>query len=362
MNQPQTLKLTADDSQFLAILRALAILVIMLGHAGLFWLHRPHSEFLHVFVAVFFFISGAVAYPSWVRNPSWADYLKKRLPGLFIPWYLICLLALLVYGLQHGQLPQWSAEHLYRWLTMAPRQASMPIPLGQVWFLNTLLWLSLAAPGCFWLYHHQRRWFVALLLLPLLLASWQLFSPIHRHFAIALQELFKPSVHLLFFALGALVMNEPRWRHPGVALAVVGGGISLSLLLVNGLALDADYAHHTYAPDLYYVAGCLAAIWALLLAKPLLLWGYRQLASLRWCCDFLFKHTFALFLLHAWAIALSQALTAQLAALGLLPGGLSKGLVIPMMLLLSGLMALPFSALCERINGWFSGRLLRQVH
>ena len=71
MNPPQTLKLTADDSQFLAILRALAILVIMLGHAGLlFWLHRPHSEFLHVVVALFFFISGAVAYPSWVRNPG----------------------------------------------------------------------------------------------------------------------------------------------------------------------------------------------------------------------------------------------------------------------------------------------------
>ncbi len=180
-------------------------------------------------VALFFFISGAVAYPSWVRNPGWADYFKKRLPGLFIPWYLICLLALLVYGVQHGQLPQWSAEHLYRWLTMAPRQANMPIPLGQVWFLNTLLWLSLAAPCCFWLYHHQRRWFLAL------------------------------------------------------------------------------------------------------------------------------------FLLHAWVIALSQALIAQLTALGLLPGGLSKLLVIPMMLLLSALMALPFSALCERINGWFSARIQRQV-
>lgn len=45
--------LNQKDSRFLAILRSLSIFVIVFGHVGGFWLFRPWSEFLHVFVPIF---------------------------------------------------------------------------------------------------------------------------------------------------------------------------------------------------------------------------------------------------------------------------------------------------------------------
>ncbi len=42
--------LSDDDSLFLAYLRGISILVIVFGHVGGFWIFRPYSEFLNVFV------------------------------------------------------------------------------------------------------------------------------------------------------------------------------------------------------------------------------------------------------------------------------------------------------------------------
>ena len=67
-----------EDSQFLAYLRSLSILVIVFGHIGLFWVYKPYSEFLHVFIPIFFFISGA----------DW----KYSLPGAILGSYVALIL------------------------------------------------------------------------------------------------------------------------------------------------------------------------------------------------------------------------------------------------------------------------------
>jgi peptidoglycan/LPS O-acetylase OafA/YrhL len=99
--------ISPTDSRFLAYLRGLAILVIVFGHCGGGWVFKPYSGFLNVFVPVFFSLSGAVCYHSYRRSHSVGDYITKRVVGLLTPYYLLCLLSLVLKqanagGVRHG--------------------------------------------------------------------------------------------------------------------------------------------------------------------------------------------------------------------------------------------------------------------
>lgn len=69
-------RLSHTDSTFLLYLRSLSIFIIVFGHVGGFWVFKPYSEFLQVFVPMFFFISGAVSFYSFNRSSNLTDYLS----------------------------------------------------------------------------------------------------------------------------------------------------------------------------------------------------------------------------------------------------------------------------------------------
>ncbi|MBU0701367.1 acyltransferase family protein [bacterium] len=99
--------LQQQDSEFLAVLRSLSIFVIVFGHVGGFWFYPPWTGFLHVFVPIFFFISGAVSYNGFLKSPSIVQYLSKRIIGLLIPYYFICIVALFVFVIQNDKFPDF---------------------------------------------------------------------------------------------------------------------------------------------------------------------------------------------------------------------------------------------------------------
>lgn len=140
------------DSEFLLVLRSLSILVIVFGHVGGFWVYRPYSEFLHVFVAIFFFISGAVSYNGFLKSKSIATYIKKRAVGLLVPYYGICIISLVLYVSIYLSLPAFSWRNFLKWITIIPNNSIMTFPVGQVWFLHALMIISLISPLLFLLY------------------------------------------------------------------------------------------------------------------------------------------------------------------------------------------------------------------
>nr|MBP7548072.1 acyltransferase [Corallincola sp.] len=290
-----------DSSELLALLRSLAIITIVVGHVGLFWLKRPWTEFLHVTVPLFFFISGAVSYYAFCRTPSVSSYLIKRSVGLLIPYYLMAVLALLFFIIDHQQLPQWSIESAWRWLTIAPNNALMPFPLGQVWFLNVLLIICLISPLLFRLIQRRSKllwcWLAVAVLLAALQHGWILGS----QFWLLLHNFYKPVVHSLFFVLGALWLSHashwPALRFGWLTALLLLATVTMAL----GLDLEIDYAFHTYYPDLYYVSGSLAAIAACCALQQPLLWLYRR-PLLRPLFAFFFTHTLSVYLLHSLVI------------------------------------------------------------
>lgn len=295
------------DSEFLVILRSLSIFIIVFGHVGGFWVYPPWTEFLHVFVPIFFFLSGAVSYNAFLRRTSVAQYLLKRILGLLIPYYAICIFALFVFLAQQAHLPAFNSENFIKWLTIAPSDSIMPFPLGQVWFLHTLLIICLVSPILFLVYQSHPSVLYILLCCSFLVAAVQVNYNIAPFFVIAGHDLFKAFVHSSFFCMGFLIIDSPKLRSLNTSLAIVLLGISASVVFVMVLDVNPDYAKHTYAPDLYYVSGSISAIWGFILLQHYILRLYYIFPVLmKEAINFFFRHTFAIYLLHSFAILLVE--------------------------------------------------------
>lgn len=295
--------LQPHDSEFLAVLRAVSIVVIVFGHVGGFWIYPPWSELLQVFVPIFFFISGAVSYSSYLKSTSTVSYVTRRIVGILIPYYGVCFLALLVYVASHTEFPPFSLSNLIKWMAIIPSNAIMPFPLGQVWFLHTLLVLFLVSPVLFFLHQKHSVAFALLLCCSVIASATQLIQNIGPLFIVAGNDLFKPLVHGIFFCVGFLVLDSPKWRSRYISSAIIGAMFLLCIVLVKTLGLNSDYAQHTIFPDLYYVSGSLGAIWLFLLLQSPTMRLYSALPRVTHVCTgFLFYHTFSIYLLHTFSI------------------------------------------------------------
>ncbi len=65
--------LNQTDSLFLAYVRGAAIITIVFLHLG-GWVFRPYSHFALVVVPMFFFVSGATCYYSFLRSADVKNY------------------------------------------------------------------------------------------------------------------------------------------------------------------------------------------------------------------------------------------------------------------------------------------------
>lgn len=298
--------LTKKDSEYLALLRAISILVIVCGHLGGFWFFKPWSEYLQVAVSIFFFISGAVSYNAFLNTKCTADFLIKRVTSLLVPYYCICFFSLFIYVILNVSLPAFSFSKLTQWLTINPNIAIMSFPLGQIWFLHTLLIISIISPIYFLLFKRKSAIFLLLLICPIMLSLVQVKYNIASSLIIAGHNFFKPLIHSLFFCTGFLTYNLPTLRTPFFLSTASIVCFFLSLILVEFIGLNPDYELHTYSPDIYYVAGSLCSISLLQLFQPNIMSVYNRLSFIHSFVNFLFKHTFSIYLVHSFAIFFAE--------------------------------------------------------
>jgi len=82
--------------------------------------------------------------------------------------------------------------------------------------------------------------------------------------------------------------------------------ILICIVLVNSFGLKIGYGYHTYAPDLYYIVGSMAALGILISLKNtivILLSSKKFLVSI---FDYIYKYTMPIFLLHTFAIFICE--------------------------------------------------------
>lgn len=293
--------LKQEDSQFLKILRAISIFVIVFGHVGGFWIYRPWSEFLHVFVSIFFFISGAVSYNGYIKRKNIAQYVYKRIVGLLVPYYCICIFAFFIFLLQHSSFPDLYIYNLIKWITITPSHAIMPFPLGQVWFLRVLGIIALLSPIIFYIYNINKIIFALILCISLFVSSIPVVFNVIPDFPIVG---YTPIVYMLFFYLGPCVFDNENFRSSCFSLAIIIASIFVSVMLIKLIGVDIDYANHIiYVVDIYFVTGSIGAIYFCLLCQEKILSLYKTMPGyLRNIVDFFYKHTFSIFLLHTFSI------------------------------------------------------------
>ena len=301
--------LTQEDSQFLKILRAVAIFVIVFGHVGGGWIYPPWSQFLNVSVPIFFFISGAVSYNSYLKKNSVAHYLCKRIIGLIVPYYCICIFSIFIFLFQHAEFPNFDIHHLIQWITVGPSNRIMPFPLGQVWFLHVLIIINLFSPVFFYFYYKNRIIYILILCLSLFLSSIPIISNFVPEFIANKLVLFQPvvgflpAIHMLFFCLGFYVFDNVKIITNKFSIMVILISISVSILFVRLLGMDINYANHGSPPDTYYVIiGVGSIFFFVLIRKNILLYYNASPKYFRSIVDFFFKHTFSIFLLHTFGI------------------------------------------------------------
>jgi peptidoglycan/LPS O-acetylase OafA/YrhL len=181
-----------------------------------------------------------------------------------------------------------------------------PFPLGQVWFLRTLLVISLFSPVYFWFQKRDGRLSVVLMAFPIVMSAAQMGCDFQPWLCFGPHNLYLPLVHSFFYIFGAVYFSSEVFRSTSrlAALCLV------SLFLSAGLACcpgqEIDFYQHTKFPDLYYVSGSLAAICVILMLEPVLLSLCARMSLVASILTFMHRYTFPVFLLHGLSICLCE--------------------------------------------------------
>ncbi|MDT0582635.1 acyltransferase family protein [Brumicola blandensis] len=297
--------ISAEDSQKISYLRAFAIIAIVFGHIGGFWFYVPFSSYLYIVVPLFFFLSGAVSRISFNRTFSLKEYYGKRVVNLLIPYYLLCFICLIVYLSQNGTFPDFNLTKLNYWLQIRPIMDIRPFPVGQVWFLNALLLISIISPLYFVLLTRKPIIVLVLVVIFIGFSLYQQIYPDSLQIRLFGNDLYKPMIQSIFYIFGAYCFALPgNTRNRIMALTVL---VCVSLSLLNVWAgVSIDLTDHNFPPTFYYVMISLMAVCLCYLLIPYIINLVKKLPLIDAFLKFCDKHTFSIFILHTLSIYLVE--------------------------------------------------------
>ena len=314
--QPQKtlIVLTHDDSSFLKHLRAISIFIVIFGHVGGFWFFSPYSQYLLVFNSVFFFVGGAVAPTVFSKCKSTKQYLVQRVVTLFVPYLLLCIIAMFVFFYQNHRLPVFSVASLTGWLTICPTHKYTPFPLGQLWFLQTFIIVSLVSP--FFIILQKKKILLCSYLALVILISIPVFlDKAFLHSFVFTKRIYIPFFYSYLYVLGILYgtnsapFKNPHWIIIGIVLAF------FSFYLTRLLNYTPFYTVHVFPPDLYFLAGSTATVIIFTATQQICLFLFNKVKFLTYFSDFFFRHTFSIYLTHTLAIYLVESIIFSFAPL-----------------------------------------------
>lgn len=298
--------LNKKDKEYILYLRSVAILVVVFGHVGGFWIFRPYSEFLHVVIPIFFFLSGVVNHYSYKKTGSLTSYYFKRFSRLLIPYYLLCGLSLTVYISIYHTFPVFNFEKLSQWLLIRPGNNIMVFPVGHVWFIQTLFFILLFSPVYFYLKKVRMGLLVLTLISIIMLASLQVWIDISNRFYIFNNNLYLAVFHSFFFIIGINYSDEYIKKNPLNIFLIAACCLLIAVTLIFYFKVDVDLGNHTFKPDIYYLSVSLFHIIVFLVLKDKIVHMINSRILIKKMLFFINDHIFAVYLLHTFAIYLSE--------------------------------------------------------
>ncbi|MBA6256284.1 MULTISPECIES: acyltransferase family protein [unclassified Colwellia] len=298
-----------SDKLFINHLRGLLILRVVLAHLGLSWFFLPYSSYVNAFFPSLFMISGIVTYYSFLRAKNSVHFISNRLIRLYTPYLIIVLLAFILIFLLHPTL-NVNIFNFFDVLTMNMSIENEPYPISQVWFLRTLVFITLLTLPIFILSSRSAHWLLLPVLVSIILSIGHTNSNIGSMFLIKFKgineiNLYQPLASMGYYAWGAWLYATNKFSNNKFqAIIIVICSINILIIYLN-TDLDINLANHAYYQDIYYMTVAFLAISLLLILRPILQYAFSIQVISRFLL-FSNYHAFTIFLVHTFFIQISE--------------------------------------------------------
>ena len=289
------------DREYITLIRGISITRVVLVHLGLSWIFIPYSEYIHVFLPLLFFVSGAVSQFSFSRAKSPLLYLKKRLISVAIPYYTVVIISFAISSLIQWELPTFDPFLIYNWATFnaVEVRSSMPFPLGQIWFLHSLVIILIFSPILFFLSERNSTVLPLVIILSLAIGVTQQITNFGKDLFFLNHNMYQPLSNVGFFAFGAFFY---KYRYI-FTQKMLGSTLMAFLLLsvASGLWFSDSMfmTRHTFAPDIFYISCNYSAILLFLVLQDQVTWLVEKIPGAHYFFLFMSKHSYSVFLLHS---------------------------------------------------------------
>ena len=239
------------------MLRGISIFRVVLAHLGLTWFYPPYSTYIGVFLPVLFFVSGAVSYLSYCRYGSIVTYYVKRISSVAVPYYLIVLVVFFyIFVLNEFNYQVGVFNLIFNWLTFNPMavQSTMPFPLGQVWFIHSLIIMAIFSPAIFFMINNKKSALFFFVILIFVISVVQCFYNFSSLLYIAGHNFYQPLSNSLFFIFGSFYIKYREYLTRKSLLVSTLFFILISYLFFRITGISVDIRDHSYSPDFYYIS------------------------------------------------------------------------------------------------------------
>jgi hypothetical protein len=232
------------------------------------------------------------------------QYLFQRVISLYVPYLILCCIALLFFLFQQHRFPHFSTAGFLGWLTLYPYNKYMPFPLGQLWFIQAFFIVSLVSPFFFLIQKKKMHYSYLIFILIVSLAIF-----LNKNLVGCLffdDRIYHPVFYSYMYILGSSYgMNSTLFKKN--IWIVVGPAVwVLAFILANVLGFTPFYTEHVFPPDFYFLLGSTAVIFFITSLQNYFLTFFNTSKILTIFSDFFFRHTFSIYLTHTLAIYLVE--------------------------------------------------------
>lgn len=296
---PTIQPLDNSERQYIDILRGASVLRVVLMHLGLAWFYPPYSNYFGILFPVLFFVSGVVSYYSFQKGVSSRSYMIKRWLGIALPFYVIMLPIAIIHN---GNDFILNVDFIMRWLLLRPTEALFPFPIGQIWFICTLLLLAIFSFPIFIAQRHTSRALLISLVISIIVSAVTTYEAM-----LSIEYIFPSflSAYIVyetlslapFFLFGAYYIGNKAAFRPNI-MTIVGVIVLLISLAVDITAKNYGYIEFSQLRPNTFIYQSLGVILLLLGQQGNIMLIFDNLPRIKGFLLHCNRHAYSIFIIH----------------------------------------------------------------
>ncbi len=298
--------LSQTVSEFLKHLRALGIFIVVFAHLGGGWIFPPYSYSLFLFASIFFAASGAVNYHSFIRGGNVKKYLKKRSLGFFVPYFLFCVVILIVYIIQNRNIPSINFDSIILWMLIKPSPDITPFPIFQLWFLRTLIYVMLISPILFTFINKSKKWCYVYIIIVAFLAIMEVPEKSSTFVLWFGVDAYRILFYSVFFMIGAIYFFEIKLLKKKNLIISISVSSVLVLLIVYLTTDPVSHFSNIHLPNFCYASASFCSLMLFIAFRQVFVKVINRIGFLSFSFEILNKYSLGILLYHTLAIQIFE--------------------------------------------------------